>query len=120
MRITERKEVVRTEVKKVTIGRVCDCCGQKLKPVYDYRPDDFNYFYICTHHYDWGNDSVESYESFDACSPECALKLVEAYLREAYKTHINTKEIEIKHVRDLDNGTDRDYDLTIEGMKKEK
>ena len=122
MRITERKEVVHTKVEEVTIGRICDYCGKEIKPIDTYRPnsDEYNYFYICTHHHDWGNDSIESYESFDACSPECALKLAEAYLKEAHKNYCNTKEIEISHVRSLSSGTDRDYNLTIEGMKKEK
>lgn len=100
MRITERKEVVRTEVKEVTIGRKCNICGGPIKEV---RNGDYNYFIITTHHYDWGNDSIESYQQYDACSTECALKFAKHYLDNAFKHHINTRTIEISHARSLDS-----------------
>lgn len=114
MRVTETKEITKVVKEEVTIKRICDNCGKEIaisrKTGYGNK---YNYFRIATHHSDWGNDSIESYEIYDACCPKCALEMTEKYLTKAYPGH-NTKEIEIEHVRSLEMGTDRDYERNIE------
>jgi hypothetical protein len=65
MKIKETKEV--TEKMTVTIGIKCDVCGNEHKG--KYAPDEWHN--IEQHHNDWGNDSCDSYEYFDVCSPKC-------------------------------------------------
>ena len=118
MRISEKKEVTETRIKEVPVGMICDCCGQPILPV-EKRGDInvYNFFYVCTSHNDWGNDSVDSKESFDACSPECATKMAGAYLKKIYPKW-NTCQIEISHARSIDEGTDRNYKKSIKGMEE--
>lgn len=114
MRVVETKEITKVVKEEVTAKRICDNCGKEIaisrKTGYG---DEYNYFCITTHHHDWGNDSIDSYESYDACCPKCALEMAEKYLTNAYSGN-NTKEIEIEHVRSLNSGTDRDYKHDIE------
>lgn len=84
------EETVRRE--KVT-SRVCDVCYKTVDPE--------NYFRITTSHCDWGNDSVDSYEFYDACCPECLLEFTESYVKQAYEDKYNTRCIEIEHKRHL-------------------
>lgn len=109
MRRTEKKEVVRKELEEVTTGRFCDFCNKEILPVDGKR---YDYFYITTSHCDWGNDSVDSYEHFDACSVECALGLAEKYLKSTNGFR-NTGEIDIEHANWLEDGADRDYKTEI-------
>lgn len=109
MRKTEEKEVVTKSIKKVTVGRICDFCNKEILKVDGKR---WEYFHITTSHCDWGNDSFESYEHFDACSVECALGLADKYLNSVIG-FINTGRIEIEHVNDIDDGTDREYQTEI-------
>lgn len=102
MKITERKEVTVTQIENVLIGRKCDFCGKDI--LVDPRIQCHNYFRITTHHSDWGNDSIESYQDYDACSADCAIQCAERYLKAAEQSGINTKTIEIVHVRNLDDG----------------
>lgn len=104
MRITERKEQTITQVTDVLIARKCDICGKMIEKV-EHRGwgDLYNYFLITTHHNDWGNDSIDSYEYYDACCPDCVIKFTEKYVREAQEGP-NSKEIEIKHVNSLSGG----------------
>lgn len=83
--IVEQKEV--RQFKDVIIGCKCDNCGKIVNTAI---PDDWYHFNA--HHGDWGNDSGESYEYFDACSPRCFLDLVWAAVVEL-KGHENTGEI---------------------------
>lgn len=112
MVINERKEIVHKEVEDVPVGRVCDACGKEIKPIWFVK--QYNYFVVHTYHNDWANDSCESHEYFDACSPECATKMAEAYLKRAFNG-INTMSIEIEHTRCLSNGTIRTHPCKIEG-----
>lgn len=109
MRRTEEKEVIRKEIEEVTTGRFCDFCNKEILPVNGKR---YDYFYITTSHSDWGNDSVDSYEHFDACSVECALGLTEKYLK-SINGFMNTGEIDIEHANLLEDGADRDYKTEI-------
>ena len=109
MRKTEEKEVVKKSIEKVTVGRICDFCNKEILPVDGKRCD---YFYITTSHRDWGNDSVDSYEHYDACSAGCALGLADKYLNSVIGFR-NTGNIEIEHVNNLDDGATRDYQAEI-------
>jgi hypothetical protein len=65
MEVKERKEV--TEFKMVTIARKCDVCGIEHKG--KYTPDEWHEF---SHsHNEWGNDSIDSVENHEVCSPKC-------------------------------------------------
>lgn len=108
MRIMDRREVVRKEVQEVLIGRRCDVCGGEIVPDKRQMGHGYNFFKIVTHHSDWGNDSVDSFEEIDACCPECVMKFTAGYIQDAYDDPVNTKEIEIEHVRALENGADLD------------
>jgi len=66
MEITE----VRQESREVQTGTKCDYCGKEVKGVY---PKTWHHF--DSHHSDWGNDSRESYEYFDVCSPRCFIEI---------------------------------------------
>lgn len=109
MRKTEEKEVVTKSIKKVTVGRICDFCNKAIVPVVGER---YDYFFITTSHCDWGNDSVDSVEHFDACSVECALGLADKYLNSVIGFR-NTGRIEIEHANYINDGTDRDYQTEI-------
>lgn len=115
MRVTETKEITKVIKEEVTVKRICDNCEKEIVMSYITGLGDkyYNYFHITTHHHDWGNDSIDSYESYDACCPACALEMAKKYLINAYSGH-NTKEIEIEHVRSLESGTDRTYERDIE------
>lgn len=114
MRVVETKEVTKVVKEAVTVKRICDNCGKEItigrRTVYG---DECNYFRITTHHHDGGNDSIESYESYDACCPACASEMAEKYLIKAFSGY-NTKTIEIEHIRSLEGGTDRTYKHDIE------
>ena len=115
MRITEKKEVVHTEIKDVTVKRICDCCGEEIVPdpiLSTGLMPVYNFFHVTTGHHDWGYESIDSIETYDACSAECAEEMVRVYLAKA-KNNVNTMYIEIRHVRCLEDGTDRDYPRKI-------
>ena len=101
MKITERKEVTHVEIKDVIIGRKCDICGGNIT---ESKSGGYNYFLIHTWHNDWGNDSIDSHEYMDACSPECVMKFTEEYVRDSFIRKSNTKSIEIEHVMSLADG----------------
>lgn len=75
------------------IGRKCDNCGK----VYSNRnfPDEWHNF--SSHHNEWGNDSIESYEYYDVCSPECYVeKLIKVVdeMSEIYDGKVDDMEIQ--------------------------
>lgn len=102
-KITETKKVVHEEIKEVLVGRTCDFCK---KPIEKDKYYGFNYFVVHTWHNDWGNDSIDSHEYMDACCAECALKFATKYIQDAFARPINSHEIEIKHVRSLEEGAE--------------
>ncbi len=60
-----------TKTQEVSIGTKCDCCGKETREIY---PDTWHHF--DSYHSDWGNDLCDSYEYFDACSPQCFLTII--------------------------------------------
>lgn len=107
MKITERKKIVKEVIENVIIGRKCDICKREITPnPLNFSSKEYNYFLITTHHNDWGNDSCDSYEEYDACSPECVMAFTSKYVAEAYDKVYNTEIIEIEHIRTLEEGAD--------------
>lgn len=95
-----------TKAKKIVImqncivGKKCDVCGKEILPTaipHKYGEPVYDYYEVTTHHNDWGNDSVDSYGYFDACSPDCAYKLWEEYIHESAGTR-NSKCIKVEHI----------------------
>lgn len=73
--ITEYKDV--TELKKVVTGCICDGC----KKTVDAKTAK-EWFHFSSHHQGWGNNSIDSHESYDACSFYCFIQIVTGALKE--------------------------------------
>lgn len=65
MEVKEIKQVIKIE--SVTVARICDVCGKIHEG--KYTPDEWHTFNH--HHNEWGNDSIDSYEYHEVCSPNC-------------------------------------------------
>ena len=65
MEIKKQEQV--TQVKNVTVGHKCDNCGKEVNE--SRFPDEWHQF--TSGHNEWGNDSYESIEQHDVCSPKC-------------------------------------------------
>jgi len=61
---------VRQITTETITGYKCDVC----KKIYEGAsfPDDWHSF--SSHHEEWGNDSIDSYENYHVCSVECYIK----------------------------------------------
>lgn len=96
--MSDRTEIKKTIVKReCVISKKCDVCGKDIPPLPRTFPQIYTpYYRITTYHNDWGNDSCESYDYQDACSPECALKICEQYIPYDFKG-INSRTIKIEH-----------------------
>jgi hypothetical protein len=64
----------RTISEERTIGIVCDACAKDISGAY---------LEVTTSHGDWGNDSIESIQTFDFCSAECMSPHMVAYFKNA-------------------------------------
>ena len=104
MKITEKKEVTHVTVDEVIVGRKCDICGKSIEKTGAF----YNYFVIHTWHHDWGNDSIESHRYKVACCPECVMKFTQEYVEESFTRPCNSREMEISHVRWLNDGATDD------------
>lgn len=105
MNITERRETTYTKYADVVTAKKCDVCGKEIPKSENTYGRKHPFFSIKTHHYDWGNDSVDSYEYFHACSVECATKFTQKYLAKCFDG-INTCTIEIEHKNGWGYGRD--------------
>ena len=96
MKIQEQQIV--TENILATVAIKCDVCGNIHKD--KYLPDDWHQ--ISMHHNHWGNDSSESYEYFDVCSPDCYWKKIKECVSE-YEGFTDAKidDFEIEFIRKL-------------------
>ena len=102
---TERKKVTTTTYEQVPVSGECDICGKPLEPVYPSKlpshisdKDIYDYYRITTHHHDWGNDSIDSYEYTDCCCLDCALAFIRKYWTGCTKSKPwPTLELEMKH-----------------------
>lgn len=92
------KKLWQVVCKEVVVKKTCDVCLKEIPPTSNVFPrKNIPYFNITTHHSDWGNDSIDSYENYHACCPECAMKFVSEYLERCFDGN-NTEAIEIEHV----------------------
>lgn len=86
------KKVERVINDEVLESVTCDICNARIgKGVF--------YFDITTGHYEWGNDSCESIESFQACCPECLKRFIDndfAKMREVYHSAYINVESDIR------------------------
>ena len=102
---TETKERIHKSWDDVPVSATCDVCGIDLVPTKKAQDgmhvDLYNFYQITTYHYDWGNDSVDSYEYFIACCSHCALRFMSKYLTKNFKQY-STKKIEIERLDRLD------------------
>ena len=98
MKIKETKSVTKNQ--EVTTSIKCDVCGKVHNG--DYTPEEWHE--ISIHHHHWGNDSVESYEYFDVCSPECYWQKIKECVAE-YEGFTDAKidDFEIQFARRLVN-----------------
>ena len=85
MKHTEKIEklVVEENVKYIT----CDVCGKVIQDTY---------WRLATHHDDWGNDSCDSYESYDICSHHCASIKLDEYFNQCHDYRSLCFELEEK------------------------
>ena len=92
MEIRKQKKV--TEKKYVTVGYKCDNCGKEIKG--SRRPKEWHHF--SSHHNEWGNDSIDSYEHYTVCSPKCyvekLIKVVDSELSGRYDAEIDDMSIQ--------------------------
>lgn len=104
-RIT-RKVMKEVEETVSSVG-ICDICGKEFNyETLPYRQPMSSYYDITTGHHDWGNDSVDSVESRDACCDECLLKFIQEWLKNRSVTCSNTAYIDIhKDIHVLKKGS---------------
>ena len=98
--MSNKTQFVKTVVEKeCVVLKKCDACGKDIPPTSRKWSVDRKvtpYFHITTHHDDWGEDSIESYEYLDACCPECAMKIACEYIGKLFDEN-NSRKIEIAH-----------------------
>ena len=92
-KIIEKEKV--TVEREIIKGIECDVCKRKIVG---------KYWKLSTHHYDWGNDSIESYEDFDLCSPECISVMLNKYYERCKRSDTQAFELEQASMREVDNG----------------
>ena len=86
-RVYQEKNII----KKTLAYYVCDSCGNSIsldQPVYSFN----------SHHFEWDNDSIESYNYFDVCSGGCYLSILQDEIanNKEYRTYtIDGKPIAI-------------------------
>ena len=92
MKSTVKQQV--TVEKEIDVGVVCDGCGKEIrnKNNMNERIARLPYYEVTTHHNDWGNDSVDSYEYFDFCSLDCMLP----HMRTYYKTANGSESYDVE------------------------
>lgn len=104
--ILEKKEKQMVELDVVVLKTcICDVCK---KTIYTQRlnPDGTQagkyittqLYRVSTGHCDWGNDSVDSVDSYTICSPECLKSLMDEYYRQSFESNLtNTWWVDINH-----------------------
>ena len=105
---TEQKEVTKTFYDYVPVSGQCDVCGKELEPVDSSKLPThlcnrkiYDYYRITTHHHDWGNDSIDSYEYTDCCCLECSLKFIDKYWDVQKSKPWPTLQLEMNHEYEL-------------------
>lgn len=75
--MTQRRRA-QTITEEVTYEFVCDSCGKTARVDPPRRSVDTpaGWHSFSSSHSDWGNDSIDSFESYDVCSWGCYLRIV--------------------------------------------
>lgn len=81
----EHKIVEKTIETKNLVAIKCDICGKEIAG---------QFWRLTTHHHDWGNDSIDSYEYFDLCSRECINKALDDYINDCKASNTQCFELE--------------------------
>lgn len=76
------EKTIRTE-KLVAVK--CDICGKEITE---------KFWRLTKHHYDWGNDSIESYEKYDICSRKCINRALDDYIDDCEESNTRCFELE--------------------------
>jgi hypothetical protein len=74
-----RNRSEKSVVKQVVVSTTCDNCGKTERGPTTYSGDadtPVGWVHFHSYHNDWGNDSIESHEDWDACSWNCYLEVV--------------------------------------------
>jgi hypothetical protein len=79
------KRIEKTVSTEIIAGVKCDICGKEITG---------KYWRLTTHHHDWGNDSVDSYEHSDLCSRECINKALDDYIKHCEVSYTQCFELE--------------------------
>jgi hypothetical protein len=88
-----KKEIVENQM----VSIVCDKCK---KEIYDIRKgESATWFRVTTGHYDWEEDSADSIEYADYCSPECLRLGLEDYIEGSEDSNTAYMEINKKYRR---------------------
>ena len=94
MKKAQQKEV--TKIEEEVFEIICDVCGRIHKGMD--LPNKWHN--ISMHHNEWGNDSVDSYEVFDVCSPECyAIQFKDCVIEYKHKYSAEIDGFEIQFAR---------------------
>lgn len=81
----KQKFVDRIIKDKKVVSIKCDVCGKEIVG---------KFWVLTTSHGDWGNDSVESIEHFDVCSPECLGNALNDYIERCEHSRTQCFELE--------------------------
>lgn len=61
------------ETKRILTKVTCDVCNREIEP-------SSPFYDVTTHHYEWDNDSIESFKHYQICSDECLKVKFKEYL----------------------------------------
>lgn len=67
----------------------CDVCSEVINK-------QGQHWEVTTGHHDWGNDSVDSIENFDICSPSCLREKLNEYILRSGHNDYNSEYFEVK------------------------
>lgn len=81
----KHKIIEKTIRSEKLVGIMCDICGKEITG---------KFWQLTTHHHDWGNDSIDSYEYFDLCSRECINKALDKYINACKMSNTQCFELE--------------------------
>lgn len=62
---------------EVTVAWECDVCHVQTSDKEQYKQE---WHHFCEIHQGWGNDSIDSYVYYDACSVDCFIKQLQAII----------------------------------------
>ena len=92
-----RSEVVK-KVKKIVYKYTCDFCNKE--ELCNKIPK--NWYSIGTGHHDWGNDSSDSFISYEFCSFECFMRKIDEDENKYYKSFFVTiDDLNYEHILDI-------------------